>query len=270
MVTADREQAWWDTARAQWPQLELERAEFVAFVEGVLRDAADLSAETIDAAECFVACACGRGDARAIRAFEDRYAPAIRSAVRGQADAATLADEIRQRLATRLFVAVDGQPPKIVGYAGRGRLAGLVALAARREVARIAKQGERIAPAAFGEEAHGIGGAAAGLELRSAFATDLRGALSRAWHELEPREATLLRLRYLEGLTPTSIARVYQTHRTTVARWIAQAEHRLADATRRTLRTEHGVSGDTLESLIRDVQSDLSVSLRSLLTPPPT
>ncbi len=270
MVTADREQAWWDAARAQWPQLELGRAEFVAFVERVLRDADDLTAETIDAAECFVACACSRGDARAIRAFEDRYAPAIRSAVRGHPDAAALVDEIRQRLAARLFVAVDGQPPKIAGYAGRGRLAGLVALAARREATRITKQRERLVPVPSGEGAFGVGGVAAGLELRSAFATDLRGALARAWHELEPREATLLRLRYLEGLTPTSIARVYQTHRTTVARWIAQAEHRLADATRRTLRTEHGVSGDTLESLIRDVQSDLSVSLRSLLTPPPT
>ena len=77
MVTADREQAWWDTARAQWPQLELERAEFVAFVEGVLRDAADLSAETIDAAECFVACSSGWGAVRVPRSTP----PTIRGCV---------------------------------------------------------------------------------------------------------------------------------------------------------------------------------------------
>lgn len=267
MATADDEQAWWDVGRAAWPQLELERTRFVAFVEQTLASADDLTPATVDAAECFVACACISGDARAIRAFGERHAQAIRSAVRGMPDAAALLDEVRQRLWERLFVAADGRAPKIAGYAGRGRLAGLVALAARREATRITKQRERVSDG-VAEQALGTVGVAAGVEVRSAFTSDLRGALSRAWHELEPREATLLRLRYLEGLTPTSIAHAYQTHRTTVARWITRAEHRLADATRRMLRTEHGLSGDTLDSLIREVQADLGISLRSLLTPP--
>ncbi len=266
-MTSEHQQAWWDAARTQWPQIEVPRDEFIAFVEHALERAKDLAPDTIDAGECLVAYACVRGDARALRAFELRYTPAIRAGVRGIVDCEGVAEEVRQRLWERLFVGAHGRPPRIADYAGRGRLAGLVALAARREGTRIARQRERHASSSS-EAASQAAGLCAGSPVRSAFARDLQGALADAWVELEPREATLLRLRYVEGLTPTTIARAYRTHRTTVSRWIAHAERRLGDATRRRLRTAHGLSGDTLESLIRDVRGDLSVSLRDLLTPP--
>src|SRR5262249_22575106 len=94
----------------------------------------------LPAADLYLACACGRGDAAAVAVVEARYFPAVRAIVRGRLGAPTLADEAMQRVREHLFV---GDRPHILDYAGRGALAKWLAITAVRAGLRVIRETKR-------------------------------------------------------------------------------------------------------------------------------
>ena len=88
--------------------------------------------------ELALALACARGDDTAIRLLEREYFDGVRGALRAMKLDADLTDEVIQEVRRKLLV---GEPPKIVGYAGRGSLRGLLKVTATRTAISLLRKG---------------------------------------------------------------------------------------------------------------------------------
>ena len=104
--------------------------------------------------------------------------------------------------------------------------------------------------------------------LKNRFAPDFKAAFQEALQTLSTRDQNLLRLYYLEGSSPEEIGRVYQTHRTTVWRWLTQCREALLAQTRVMLAARTKVSDAEVSSLMNAVHSQLDVSLSRMLKKP--
>jgi RNA polymerase sigma-70 factor (ECF subfamily) len=70
----------------------------------------------------------------------------------------------------------------------------------------------------------------------------------------------------LDGASIDRIAAVHSVHRATAARWLERIRERLASGTRRLLQERLRVSRDELASLVRLIDSQLDLSLSTLLS----
>jgi RNA polymerase sigma-70 factor (ECF subfamily) len=177
-------------------------------------------------------------------------------------------DELRQLLRQRLLVPVDGAPPKLASYSGRGPLGQWVrAVALRLHIDRHRAAPRELsmedAPAGLAER---LGADPELAFIRERHQEDFRVAFRAALGRLEARERNLLRLHHVHGLSIDSVGATYQAPRSTVARWIARARERLLALTREELTARLGLTPDELDSMLRLVCSQLDVSLRQLMT----
>ena len=101
--------------------------------------------------------------------------------------------------------------------------------------------------------------------LRARYAKAFQAALRTALETLPVRDRNVLRFSYLDGLSIDEIAAFYRVHRATAARWVARARTALIDETRRLVVERLTVGESELESLMRDLASQLEVSIRRLL-----
>jgi RNA polymerase sigma-70 factor (ECF subfamily) len=93
-------------------------------------------------------------------------------------------------------------------------------------------------------------------------------AFSGALGQLSDRDKALLRLHHIDGVSLEQLGTLYRTHRATVARWLAMARQRLLDGTRALLAERHRLPLAECDSIIREAQSQLELTLRSLLGSP--
>ncbi len=241
------------SGREAWPDVEVTADDFAAYL-------ATRSAAPERAVELYLACACARGDATAIRRFDDIYLPAVRTALARSAPDRALADEALQVLRHRLFVA-DGKPRGIAGYAGHGALAGWLRVAATRVVLTLARARR---PTADEDELAQLPAPAADPALallRERHAGAVNDAIRTAFAELEPRERTLLRQRFVDDLGIDGLARVHAVHRATAARWINRALATMEARARALLMVRLDLSAASADSLIAMLRSDLHLSL---------
>ena len=257
---------------AAWPALAVDAAEFAAYAAA--RAPADEATPAaaiarLRAADLYFACACARGTPAALRAFEERFSaklPAYLAKLRASRE---LIEEAQQALRARLLVPTREAPARIAQYNGRGSLEGWVRVAAVR-IATDLRDRERphdIAsdPAVFGALADEE---MAFIERR--YRGDFAACFKEALGQLEQRERNVLRLHYLERLTPERVAALFGVHRTTVARWLAGIEAQLLAKTRKLLSARLRISESECDSLIGLVRSRLNITLHSVLraTPP--
>jgi len=258
-------------AEAGAPELDLDRALFAGYL-GTHALAAErvVAAEDIDDEALFelrLACALRRGDEVAARIFDRKYvAPLDTTLGAMRLDDATR-DEVKQRVRTKLCVADAGRALRLEGYAGRGRLAGLVQVVATREAIGLARATQRQRPIAD-EDLFGApeGGRDPELELlRMRHAAELKAAFEAALRGLSSRERNLLRQHLLGGVGLEPLAEIYGVHRATVVRWLAHAREQVASATKARLRERLRVRPDELESLLGLVESRLDLSVERML-----
>ncbi len=229
-------------------------------------------AESLVHDEIFLACACALGDSAAIAAFERQYFSAISVALSRLSLGRDEIAEIEQILRVRLFVSDPegevGALPRIVVYAGRGQLGGLLRVAAVRAGLNLLRDRGRL-------ESH----AGDGLEeipiatddpelanLKAQHRIAFKAAFEEAISSLAPRERTLLDLSVVKQLGIDKISAIYSVHRATAARWIASARDELTRAVYRSLEKRLGVRArDELDDLLPLVESQLELSLERLL-----
>src|SRR6185312_10348572 len=176
---------------------------------------------------------------------------------------AAFVDEVAQRVRVKLFVAAAGELAPIVRYALGGGLGGLVRVAAIREaltLRRSAKPGDSDAPldALVGEADPEL------RALKDRYAAEFQRAFTTAVGQLAPRERALLRLNLSAGASIDDIARMYQTHRATAARWLNDARDHLAAATRAELSATLGLDDIELQSLLRLIRTEAPRLLESI------
>jgi RNA polymerase sigma-70 factor, ECF subfamily len=248
-----------EDGRAAWPEVTLAAEDFVAHL------ARHYSPE-LNVVELYLACACGRGDARAIAAFDRSYLTDVARAVR-QVDSAD-PDDVLQRVREQLFVRADPEP-LIARYAGRGSLRGWVRSIAVRTALKQLQRNARTIPVddqVFLEFAAGADEPA--LEpFKQRYRDELRAAFHAAVAELTVRQRNLLRQYYLDGLTIDDLGAFYRVHRATAARWLTELREALLAGVVRALESALALDGDELRSMIRLVSSQLELSLERVLAP---
>ncbi|MCP3166044.1 sigma factor-like helix-turn-helix DNA-binding protein [Myxococcus qinghaiensis] len=253
-------------AREAWPEVRMDAESFVAHVAQRLPStgaAHDVFA-SLHAADVFLAFACARGDARAHEALDSHVLSQVGTWLPGKAP--TLVDELRQALRQRLLVPVNGAPPKLASYSGRGPLGQWVRAVALRlhiDQQRAApRELLKRAPVALAER---LGADPELAFIRERHQEDFRVALRAALGRLEAQERNLLRLHHVHGMAMDAVSATYQAPRSTVARWIARARARLMELTREELTARLRLTPDELDSMLRLVRSQLDVSLREFM-----
>lgn len=260
------------SARAAWPDLALPEATFLRYLaertpaEGSLLEAL----KGLHAADLYLACGCVEGLPLAHVALDTRFLPKVDAAVARVEGSGDGAAEVRQRLRERLLTPEEGRPPRIADYQGTGPLMAWLRAAAVRTALNLRRSARRRAHA---EEEALVEGTVNGgnLELdylRQRHRADFQAALAEALAALPARERTVLRLHFVEGLSLERIGAMYQTHKSTVSRWLARAREEVLSEVRRKLAERLQLSAEELQSLLRVVGSQLDASLSALLPRP--
>ncbi|MBL8957873.1 MAG: sigma-70 family RNA polymerase sigma factor [Myxococcaceae bacterium] len=259
-------QALVEAGRAAWPAVNVEPAELIRHVASRL--AADSDLARLHAADLYLAYGCLAQDAAALEAI-DRLAATNVPAVLGQLPPGLAADEVLQRLRVKLLVWNKETAPAITTYSGKGPLVPFMRAAAVRLVQDHLRRGAGQREVAASDDALLETPAAAGdLDtqlLKARFAPEFKAAFQEALTTLSPRDLNILRMTYLDGVSPEEIGRVYQTHRTTVWRWLNTCREELLSQTRKKLAERVKVNDGELSSLMNAVQSQLDVSINRML-----
>jgi RNA polymerase sigma-70 factor (ECF subfamily) len=239
--------------RAAWPKLDVSQPAF----DAALAERGDIT----HGDELYLAIACAAGETAAIQAFEARYftciAPVTRRLALGDDDAR----EVEQTLRQRLFVAHDGAP-KILAYAGRGQLAGLVQIAATRVALNLVRGRRRIVDEPIAEVPTAANDT---IYAKAEYREHVRQAIEGAAAALDARDRTVLRMHLVDRASIDDIATVYRVHRATAARWVTAAREALVATTRDRFLEAAQLAPDDSDGLASFVESQLTLSLDRIL-----
>lgn len=173
------------------------------------------------------------------------------------------AGELVQRLSVRIFVEDVG---RLGTYDGRGPIAAwlramLVHAALdekRRERRRGPERGDSVLENVVTSGIDAELGA-----VRGRHASELSSAFRAALGALAPRERTILRLVYIDGLTAAQVGKIYGAHRVSVARWLGDIRRKVHAET--LARMSSQLTPSEGPSLIRLCWSSLDASVVRLL-----
>jgi RNA polymerase sigma-70 factor (ECF subfamily) len=229
------------------------------------RAGAALAAHDPDAraVDLHLAAACTAGDAAAIAQLDASLPSVVRPALARLRLPASDDDEIVQRVRIALLSPGTSGEPGIAGYSGRGELRAYIrAIAVKLALKRREREGGP--PASDDDPIELLPDSNDSPQLRllkERCREDLRTAFAVALGELEPRERTLLRQHYLDGLTVDTLAPLHRVHRSTCARWIETARTKVLRGVRSHLRDALDLTPADLDSAIDLVRSQLDLSL---------
>jgi len=252
-----------NAAATAWPGVNVAAAEVVALwaEKAAGEDPAPLTPAAFE--ELHLAIGCARGDEAAIAAFDRGYLAVVPQALASMKLPAATVDDVRSMVRDKLLLADGGKRPRVLDYAGRGRLRGLIQVTATRTAIDRIRLEEREAelPA---KELAGPSDLALSLikaQYRSAFSTGFAKAVAAA----SRRDRNLLRLHFLGGMTLEQLAQMYNVHRATVVRWRAAARDGVFAATREHVATAIAAPSDELDEMFDLVKSRVELSVERLL-----
>ncbi|MEZ4402354.1 MAG: hypothetical protein R3B06_20180 [Kofleriaceae bacterium] len=241
--------------RAAWPRLTGADAALGLALAPAVTELPVLPAE--HAAEVLLAWACVLGDRDALAELERTSVAPAGAHLRARGITATVADEAIQEARLRLLVRTPTRPPGLLGYRGRGSLAGFV----RTTAARLALD---LVPARAEDVDAELGELVAATEpdpglayLRTHYADALHLALGAAWGQLPRHDRFVLGLALHHRLGLDEIAQIYGAHRATAARKLASARAAFLASTRAALRDRLAVGDPTVDSILRIVTTSL-------------
>src|SRR3954469_9593437 len=249
-----------------WPGLAINPVRLVAHLARVVGDDVAQGLTDLYAEDVALGLACVDNTPGALTQLERQCGAAIDAAVARIDRSPELRDEVRQTLWQRLFVGTPGQAPRILSYAGRGPLAGWVAVAAQR----IALDLRRAATRAAGSDplADQLLPSDEHPEidyLRNRYKTEFEAAVRDALAALPDRDRLLLRMTTVSGLSHEQIAGIYKVNQSTVSRWIARARAEVLETTERTVCSKLGVRRDEFMSLAGLLVSRIDLSISRVL-----
>jgi RNA polymerase sigma-70 factor (ECF subfamily) len=251
----------YDVGRQAWPGIALDEARY-RYALGT-----DHS-EPVHAADLYLACAAAAGIAAATEAFERHFMSRVPLMVAHMKLPPHAGEELCQKLRELLLLPRNMQPPKLAEYAGRGSLSAWLRVVAVRAALDQLRAEQRRATDELDDELPFFDGAGDEPELqllRTHFRPRFAEALRFAASALTPRQRNVLRLSLVDGLTLEQMAPVFGVTKSTVHRWIGQAHRHFLRNIHRFFRDEMGLSVSEVESVARLLQSQVELSLPSLL-----
>jgi RNA polymerase sigma-70 factor (ECF subfamily) len=259
-----------DRAMAAWPELPLDRERFPARIvcqmAVVVGD--DVAAELTGffAEDFALGIACVDKVPGALTTLDRTCGPAIGAAVARVDHGPELRDEVRQILWARLFVGTPEQRPRILSYAGRGPLAGWVAVAAQRAALDLRREAARNAGSDPGADQVLPSDDHPEIDyLRTKYKAEFEAAVRQALTALPDRDRLLLRLSTVSGLTHEQIATIYKVNQSTVTRWIRNARAEVLRTTEHAVCEKLGVQPAEFRSLAGLLLSRIDLSISHVL-----
>jgi RNA polymerase sigma-70 factor (ECF subfamily) len=259
--------------RDAWPMLGVDANAFVADIAARIEPDAPIVAqvEAVQAADLYLAWACGRGDASALAEFEAKFGRDIDRAVCRVGKNNYGREDLAQKVREKLFVSDGERPARITAYSGRGSLRSWVRVTGIRTVLDVVRWKDdskrRVSVEAGMLEAMPNAEPDPELDyLRQVHGDRLPQAMRLAFESLTSRQRNLLRHKFLHGLSTERIAKIYGVHRATAFRWLEAARTQLFERTRDAIKRDLKISGRELESLIAALRSRIDVSMGQLLS----
>jgi len=258
-----------ERARAAWPGLSVTDRQFIEYLGERMPSNGNLVEwlGALQAADLYLCCACASADASALEIFEAKVLPQVLQAIASVNSEASFVTEVQQQVRRKLLVP-EGSPARITEYAGLGPLVHwLRAVAVRTALNLRRSQGRQDLPVPD-EALLNLPQSGADLELdylKRRYRADFTEAFRTALSALTSEERNVLRLHFVEGLTLSQIGAAYQADKSTISRWIGKARAALLEGTRVELSKKFRLDTRELDSLMYLVQSQLDVSLGSLL-----
>lgn len=221
----------------------------------------------VHAEDLYLALGCGCGDRVALATFARERGEDLRIAISRVHGSARGAEDVRQRVHERLFVGSAETPPKVLDYTGQGRLDGWYRVALVR--ALLDEQRRMRGEPEENDDERVLGWASPERDpeleyLRRKYVHEFRLAFEDAARSLDAEDRNALRAYYSEGLTIDQLAAMLGLHRATAARRVASARERLLALTRRHLMLKLQLSRGELESVMRLIESGLSLSVHRI------
>ena len=249
--------------RAAWPTVKLEERDLAAFLasggipeQAIRQHGADLC----------LAAACVARIPEALACFDARFLSRVDRYLGRMRLPPDFVDEIRQQLRIRMI----GPEARIGRYSGIAALDRWLRLACvRLALDAIDAEARRRQPDGASELLERVA-TADNPELNaihSRHAHVVQDELRRAFERLSPRDKTLLRLHFVEGLNIESIGEIYRVHRASAARWIASIRSRLLEEVRQHVQLKIGSTPSEAASLVQHVHQKLALSVSRLLAP---
>ena len=242
-----------------WPLVKLSLESFTSHCEAVLEEP-----DAVDAAEAvalFLCCACARGDAAALSAFEREALPVARAAIANVRRDQDFVEETLQELWSKLLF---GPAAKVAKYAARGPLLAWVRVTATRAAldrCRVlglaaSRQTELTDRFAYAEPSieHRLS--------KARYAELFQSALAEAVAALSPRDRNALRMHVTGGCSIDDIGRAYGVHRATAARWLEKARLAIGEGVRVAVgRRDLKLTESEFRSLAGAMASELELHL---------
>jgi RNA polymerase sigma-70 factor (ECF subfamily) len=251
--------------QAAWPGVAVDRRRFA---EQLAELVSGLDVSQVQLADLFLAQACLQGDAAALQVItqmlHEEVPAVLRRLRRGPSDA----DDLTAALSEALLIGRRGGAPLLSRYSGRGKLRGWIKVCAARSALKQKAQLQRQETLDDELLLAGAEPVSEGLEvayLKARYRGEFSKAFRQAWGQLSVRERNLLRQHHLDGLSMHELAKVYQVHRITVGRWLADARTALMAATKDVLSEGLALPRQEIDSLLRLIKSRLSLSISALL-----
>lgn len=247
------------------PGVLADKAEFAAQLQGQLAgtENPDQELAALHVEDMYLAWALARGDRAAFTRFERDFLALLASQLKGAAEEA---GELEQLVRTRLFVAAEGQTPRITQYSGRGPLGGWLRMVATRCLLDL-KRGRQSKEQPLDLDSPSIATDPELDYLKLRYASDFKIVLEAALSQLDARQVTLLKLSFIEQLSASAIGVMYSVSARSVQRWLVDIRESLLQSMREGLKQRLSLSPNELESLLGLVDSQLQVSLHRLLDP---
>lgn len=255
----------WSEARSCLPELTLDADDFMSAIR-------HLELRKVDptrASDLLLACACLRGDSTALELFERLVVARLVPSLTRIDARPEVVDEACQLMRTKLLVSGGGQRARLSEYRGDAPLFLWVKSVAVRLMVDLARASSRQQAADPAElEARLVASGALELShLRAQHRPVVGRALANALTMLNPREQSLLKLAFVDGLSVDRIALVYGNSRATAARWVAAARERLKALVHERVAAELDLSPTELESFFTALEFSLDRSLRTFFEP---
>ncbi len=228
-------------------------------------------------ADLYLACACARGVAPAIAAFESVHGAEIARTARRFERPGLPAEDLLQVLRTKLFIgsvrdaaaATPAERPRIASYTGQGFLQNWVRVTTTRTFIDCCRaRGDEAEIPTASDLMAALPEPAADPELRllkKEHALHFKAAFADAVAALDSADRVVLKHQLVERLTIDQIGALYHLHRATAARRLASARQALLDGVRAALANRLGLSPERLATLLHLVASRLEISVERLL-----
>lgn len=269
-MASDAVQRCVDAGSLQWPEVAIAADEIAAQLE---QHMAVADASSAHAGDLYLAAAAGLGDRFAVSVIDKRIAMFAAQSNRTLLSRSDL-DDAMQDLRIRLMTARESSPPLITTYRGTGPLDAWLRAVVLRAVlmARRKQLSNKVRPVDDSawlelalvmddDEAPAIPGRRRVPEIRRAF--------EEAVAVLPARQRVVLRQHFIDGLSSEQLGRIYDVHRVTVFRWIAEAKATVLAQMRERLALVFGATPTEVDSIVRGLARSFSISVVRVLDAAP-